>query len=82
MVSGMLRKISDMEGVYNTGSMGVNMKATGKMIKRTQEAGLSTQMVTYTMENGMMIKHMGMAPIPIPMEQGMKEIGKKINKMV
>ena len=57
------------------------MKDGGKIIKQMEKVDLFTPMVTYMMENGLMIKLMVLVYIVILMAQNMKVTGKKINNM-
>ena len=58
------------------------MKVSGPTIKRVAKESSTTQMVIFTMENGLIIKQTGLEFTQILRELVMKEPGHKINKMV
>jgi hypothetical protein len=75
-------QVSERARVSSYGRMAVSLKATGKMIKPTEEEDLYTLMVTAIMEIGLMIRLMVVEPTNIWMEPNTLEIGKKTNNMV
>ena len=77
-----LSKVLEKVRVSSYGRMAVSMKATGKMIKPTEEEDLSMLMVTAIMAIGLMIRLMVVEPTNIWTEPNTLEIGKKTNNMV
>lgn len=77
-----LSKVLEKVRVSSYGRMAVSMKATGKMIKPTEEEDLSMLMVTAIMAIGLMIKLMVVEPTNTWTEPNTLVIGKKTNNMV
>ena len=72
----------EMERVHKSGLTVPNILVTGLMIKLMAMVNYIMQMVTYTKENGQMIKPMAGACILTPMELNIMENGRMINNMV
>jgi hypothetical protein len=73
--------MSEKVEVYRYGLMVHVMKATGKIIRQTEEEDWSMQMVMFMREIGKMIRPMVMEYILMLTAQDMKESGLKISNM-
>jgi len=82
MAIGLLEQKLDKVQEDKFGQMAQCMRDGGKITRPMELVDLSTQMVTFMMDNGLMIKHTGMACTVISMAQNMKAHGKKINNTV
>ena len=79
LVSGKEDFVMDKERWF--GQIMLVMKVCGPIIKQVAKESFITQMVTFTMVNGLIIKLMGLVFTQILKELVMKEPGHKINKM-
>ena len=79
-VNGSTEKEMVME--FRNGSMALDMRVSGVLVKLTDKESCTMLMATYTRVNGLMIRQMAEELTPMLMELNMLVAGKTINSMV